>query len=160
QVVFVPVSRDQILPWLVEGRGDLAVGGLTVTPERDKLVDFTAPGRTKVDEVVVTGPGAPAITRVEDLAGRKVFVRPATSYHESLVELNRRLKATGKKEVVLKAAPEALETEDILEMVNGGLVKITVVDSYLATFWKQVFPAIKPHFEVTVRQDAITAPAI
>jgi membrane-bound lytic murein transglycosylase MltF len=160
QVVFVPVSRDEMLPGLVEGRGDMVVAGLTVTPEREKLVDFTAPGRTKVDEVVVTGPGAPQITRLEDLAGRQVFVRPSSSYHESLVELNRRFKAEGKKEVVLKAAPEALETEDILEMVNAGLVKITIVDSYLATFWKQVFPAIKPHFDLTVRRDAETAPAI
>jgi membrane-bound lytic murein transglycosylase MltF len=160
QVVFVPVSRDEILPGLVEGRGDVAVGGLTVTPERDKLVDFTAPGRINVDEVVVTGPGAPALARVEDLAGREVFVRPSSSYHESLVELNRRLEAAGKKTVVLKDAPEALETEDILEMVNAGLVKITVVDSYLATFWKQVFPGIKPYFNLTVRQGAVTAPAI
>jgi membrane-bound lytic murein transglycosylase MltF len=160
QVVFVPVSRDEMLPGLVEGRGDLVVAGLTITPEREKLVDFTTPGRTGVDEVVVTGPGAPRIARVEDLAGREVFVRRSSSYHESLVELNRRLKAAGKKEVVLKAAPEALETEDILEMVNAGLVKITIVDSYLATFWTQIFPAIKPHFDVAVRRDAATAPAI
>ncbi len=160
QVVFVPVSRDEMLPGLVEGRGDLVVAGLTVTPEREKLVDFTAPGRTKVDEVVVTGPGAPRIARLEDLAGREVFVRRSSSYHESLVELNRRFKAAGKKEVVLKAAPEALETEDILEMLNAGLVKITIVDSYLATFWKQVFPAITPHFDLAVRRDAMTAPAI
>jgi membrane-bound lytic murein transglycosylase MltF len=160
QVVFVPVSRDEMLPWLVEGRGDLVVAGLTVTPEREKLVDFTAPSRTNVDEVIVTGPGAPPLARVEDLAGREVFVRPSSSYHESLVELNRRLKAAGKKEVVLKAAPEGLETEDILEMVNAGLVKITVVDAFLATFWKQVFPRIRPHFNLTVRQGAMTAPAI
>jgi membrane-bound lytic murein transglycosylase MltF len=160
QVVFVPVSRDEMLPSLVEGRGDLVVAGLTVTPEREKLVDFTAPGRTKVAEVVVTGPGAPRIARLEDLAGREVFVRRSSSYHESLVELNGRLKAKGKKEVVLKAAPEALETEDILEMLNAGLVKITIVDSYLATFWKQVFPGITPHFDLAVRRDAVTAPAI
>ena len=46
--------------------------------------------------------------------------------------------AKGKKPVTIKPAPEELETEDILEMVNAGLVKITIADSYIAKFWKQI----------------------
>ena len=49
-----------------------------VTPESQKLVDFTKPTRKNVNEIVVTGPGAPAITSVDDLAGREVlFARAA-----------------------------------------------------------------------------------
>lgn len=39
-VVFIPVPRDQMLSRLGAGRGDLAVGTLTITPERLKVVDF------------------------------------------------------------------------------------------------------------------------
>jgi ABC-type amino acid transport substrate-binding protein len=39
-VVFVPVSRDQLIPALLEGRGDIAVANLTVTPERREVVEF------------------------------------------------------------------------------------------------------------------------
>jgi ABC-type amino acid transport substrate-binding protein len=59
QVVFIPVSRDQLLPGLAQGKGDIAIGTLTVTPERLKIVDFTEPLYKDSSEIVVTGPGAP-----------------------------------------------------------------------------------------------------
>src|SRR5262252_1809988 len=40
-VQFVPVSRDELLPWLVQGRGDIVMANLTVTAERRQTVDFT-----------------------------------------------------------------------------------------------------------------------
>jgi membrane-bound lytic murein transglycosylase MltF len=148
---FVPLPRDRLLPALVDGKVDMVIAQLTVTPERQKLVDFTNPTRTGVAEIVVTGPGAPAIASVEDLAGQEVFVRPSSSYHQSLLDLNGRLEAAGKPAVVLRAAPENLEDEDLLEMVNAGLIGITVVDDYLAEFWKQVFTDLTLHDTVAVR---------
>jgi len=157
---FVPLPRDRLLPALVEGRVDMVIAQLTVTPERQKLVDFTHPTRTGVDEIVVTGPGVPAIASVEDLAGQEVFVRSSSSYHQSLLELNGRLKAAGKPAVVVRAAPENLEDEDLLEMVNAGLIGITVVDNYLAEFWKQVLTDLTLHGTVTVRTGGNLAVAI
>ncbi len=40
-MVLIPVARDQLLPGLVAGKGDIAAGNITITPERRKLVDFT-----------------------------------------------------------------------------------------------------------------------
>jgi ABC-type amino acid transport substrate-binding protein len=76
---FVPLPRDRLLPALVDGKVELVIAQLTVTPERQQLVDFTYPTRRNVDEVVATGPGAPAIASVDDLAGREVFVRKSSS---------------------------------------------------------------------------------
>jgi ABC-type amino acid transport substrate-binding protein len=76
---FVPLPRDQLLPALVSGKVDMVVAQLTVTPERQKLVDFTNPTRKNVDEIVVTGPGAPVIASVNDLSGQEVFVRKSSS---------------------------------------------------------------------------------
>ena len=42
-VVFIPVSRGELLPALLEGRGDVVMGNLTITPERQKQVDFVDP---------------------------------------------------------------------------------------------------------------------
>ncbi len=159
-VVFIPVSRDELLPALVEGRGDVAAASLTVTPAREKLVDFAAAGFSDVSEIVVTGPRSPAIRTLDDLAGQEVFVRPSSSYYESLVTLNERFKSEGKKPVVLKPAPETLEDEDLLEMLNAGLVKLLVVDSHIAEFWKQVFPEVTLHPDVAVRTGGRIAPAI
>jgi membrane-bound lytic murein transglycosylase MltF len=114
-VVFIPVSRDQLLPDLVAGKGDVAAASLTITPEREKLVDFGTPTFKDVSEIVVTGPRSPAIASVDDLSGQEVFVRTSSSYHESLVALNARFRSQGKKEAVLKPAPETLEDEDLLK---------------------------------------------
>ena len=158
-VVFIPVSRDQLLPDLVAGKGDIAAASLTITPEREKLVDFGTPTFKDVSEIVVTGPRSPAIASVDDLSGQEVFVRASSSYHASLVALNARFRSQGKKEAVLKPAPETLEDEDLLEMVNAGLVKAIVVDDYNAKFWKEVFPQIVLHPEAAVRTGGQIAPA-
>jgi membrane-bound lytic murein transglycosylase MltF len=150
-LMFIPVSRDKLLPGLIEGRGDIAAANLTVTPGRRELVDFADPWITGVSEVVVTGPKSPPITSIDDLAGREVFVRRASSYYESLVNLNERFKQAGKPEIVLLTAPENLEDEDLLEMLNAGLVKLLVVDSHKARFWQQIFPKLVVHHDVAVR---------
>ena len=41
----MPVGRDELLPALVAGRGDIAAANLTITPERQRMVDFTPPFR-------------------------------------------------------------------------------------------------------------------
>ncbi len=150
-VVFVPVSQADLLPALIQGRGDVAAANLTITPERRVWVDFAAPLWTGVDEIVVTGPASPAIDDVEDLGGQEVFVRLSSSYFQSLWALNLRLGEAGKPPVKVKAAHEALADEDILEMLNAGLIQFAVVDDNKAAFWAQILPEIRLHPEITLR---------
>ena len=150
-VVILPMSRDQLYPALSTGKVDMVAAMVTVRPELEKFVAFSEPTRTKVNQVVVTGPGAPPIATVDDLAGQEVFVRKVSPYTESLTRLNEQLKARGKPAVVINEAPNVLEDDDVLEMVNAGLAPITVVDDYLAEFWKQVFTNINVHRDVTLR---------
>jgi membrane-bound lytic murein transglycosylase MltF len=150
-VVIVPMTRDQLYPALASGKVDMVAAMVTVTPDREKLVAFSEPTRTNVSQVVVTGPGAPPITSVDDLAGQEVFVRKASIYDESLVRLNAQLKARGKPAVVIDEAPVVLEDDDVLEMVNAGIAPITIVDDYLAEFWSQVFTDLKVHRDITLR---------
>jgi membrane-bound lytic murein transglycosylase MltF len=158
-VVIVPMTREQLYPALASGKVDMVAAMVTVTPEREKLVAFSEPTRTNVSEVVVTGPGAPTIATVDDLAGQEVFVRKGSIYDESLVRLNAQLKARGKPAVIIDEAPAVLEDDDVLEMVNAGLAPITVVDDYLAEFWRQVFTNLQVHSDVTVRSGGSLAVA-
>jgi membrane-bound lytic murein transglycosylase MltF len=100
---------------------------------------------------VVTGPASPALATLDDLAGKEVFVRQSSSYHESLVALNKRFASEKKAPVRLRLAPETLEDEDLLEMLNAGLVSLVVVDRHIADFWKQVFPQLTVHEQITLR---------
>lgn len=150
QIVYLPVSREELLPMLQKGLGDVALANLTVTPERLKSVDFTDPLLKNVNEIVVTGPTSPKISTLDDLSGQQVFVRKSSSYYGSILKLNEEFKKKGKRAIVIKMAPDNLENEDLLEMLNAGLVKILVMDQHIAEFWKQVFPAIVVHTDVVV----------
>jgi membrane-bound lytic murein transglycosylase MltF len=147
----IPLPRTQLLSALVDGKVDMVLAQATVRPDLAELVDFTNPTRKDVDELVVTGPGAPAIASVEDLSGQEVFVRKSSNYYQSLLELNKKLEAAGTAPVSIQLAPEELEDEDLLEMTNAGLIKITVVKDYVADFWKQVLPNATVHDTVAVR---------
>ena len=160
QVVFIPVQRDELLPALAAGKGDIAAAALTITPENRKRVDFTAAGMSNVNEVVVTGPDSPKIASVDDLSGKSVFVRKSSSYYESLVALNKQFAAKKKPPVTLREAPESLEDEDLLEMLDAGLIPLIVVNQYTADFWKQIFPKITVHEDVAVRTGGEIAWAI
>src|SRR6476619_8493682 len=88
QAVFIPVRRDQLVPGLTAGKGDIVAAHLTITPERQQLVDFTTAGLSHVSQVVVSGPASPKIASLDDLSGKDVFVRKSSSYYESLLALN------------------------------------------------------------------------
>ncbi len=150
-VALVPLSRDQLFPALQEGRVDLVAAALTITPERRKAANFSTPTRTNVAEIPVTAQGVAAPATADDLSGREVFVRRSSSYFESLGQLNRSLASRGRPPVAIREAPEALEDDDILEMVNAGLVEITIVDDFAAEFWQQVFPNIHLQPRAAVR---------
>jgi membrane-bound lytic murein transglycosylase MltF len=143
-VVIVPLSRDQLFPALQAGKVDIVSASLTITPGRVRLVDFCTPTKTNVSEIVVTAPGVPKVTTADDLSGREVFVRKSSSYYESLVKLNGSLAARKRPLVSIKESPEALEDDDVLEMVNAGLVDVTIVDDFMVEFWRQVLPHIQP----------------
>jgi membrane-bound lytic murein transglycosylase MltF len=158
-VMFVPLSRDMLAAALLNGRVDAVVAQITVTPDKQKLVDFTIPTRKNVSEVVVTGPGSPQIASVADLSGQEVFVRKGGTYHQSLLALNDELKAQGKPPVLVQFVADSLEDDDVLEMVNAGLIPITIVDNYLADFWKKIFTDLTVHDTVTVRTGGTLAVA-
>jgi membrane-bound lytic murein transglycosylase MltF len=153
RVVALPVPRDELIGQLLDGRGDVIIGDLTVTPARQAVGDFAEPMYRGVREVVVTAPGQPAPAGIEAMSGRSVFVRKDTSYWEHLEELNRKLVAGGRPPVKLVEAPPELEAEDILEMVDAGLVEATVVDYYKAKMWSPVFTRMAIHVPATLRDD-------
>ncbi len=159
-VAFVPIGRKDLAAALLDGRGDIAAAGLTVTPERQEKFDFSSPTWKNISEIVVSGPESPPLAVVDDLSGREVFVRKGSIWHESVERLNADLAKRGKPAVKLRFAPDNLEDEDLLEMLNAGLVQYVVVDDYLARFWAGVLPAIRLHPDVALRTGGEIAWAI
>jgi membrane-bound lytic murein transglycosylase MltF len=153
-VVLVPVRHDEVVRALLAGRGDIAAAGLTVTPGRLAEVDFSSPIVGNVSEIIVTGPASPPLRTVDDLSGKELFVRRSSAYWESLQALNAGFTRRGMAPAHLRAAPEALQDEDRLEMLSAGLVQLVVMDDYLVNFWKQVLPGITPRPDLPIKQGA------
>lgn len=153
-VALIPTPRDKLLEHLREGRGDIAVANLTITPLRERLVDFSVPELKNVAEIVVTGPASPRLKVLEDLAGKEVDVRKATSYYESLAALNARFRREGRAPMDIRLVPDALEDEDLMEMLNAGLLQIIVVDDWKAKLWARILPKIKPRADLRLREGA------
>ena len=159
-VFFLPLPRDLLAPALLEGKVDFVSAQIAVRPELQAIVDFTNPTRTNVNEVAVTGPDSPRLASVDDLSGKEVHARKDSSAWQSLVALNESLKAKGLPPVQIQEVPGNLEDDDLLEMVNAGLIPIVIVQDYLAEFWKKVFTNLEVHHEVAVRTGASLAVAI
>ncbi len=159
-VVYLPVTRDRLIPWLLSGRGDVVAANLTITPTRKRQVLFTEPWSRGVNEVLVSGPSAEPVEQLDDLAGRTIYVRPHSSYFESLVELNRDFSSRGMSRMRLEQAPGHFETGDVLEMVAAGVVDHAVADDYLAQLWSQTLPGLEMHEDIVLREGAGMAFAV
>lgn len=155
-VMFIPSSRQYLLQNLVDGLGDIAAGNLTVTPSRLAIVDFTDPHPKPVNEIVVTGPSAPLLKNVSDLEEVDIYVRKSSSYYEHLVNI------TEKQNLNFNLIPadEHLEDEDLLEMVNAGLLSLAVVDNHKAKFWAQIFDKISLREDLIINQGGKIAWAV
>ncbi len=158
--VFIPVHRDQLLATLVNGEADIALGGLTVSPERRRLVDFATPTTRGVMEIPVTGPRSAPLPDLGALAGRQVLVRRSSVYWTNLNHLSDSLVNVGKPPIQLLAADEELEDEDILAMVSAGLVDVTIVDDWAAGFFAGVYDSLTLHTDIPLRRGLDLAPAV
>jgi len=152
-VTYLPVRPEQLENALLEGVGDLVAYGVEVTPEREKKVLFTAPIDSNVKQVIVTGPKAPTITGLEDLSGKEIYVNPLTVYYENLQHLSESLQNAGKPPILVKKADPNLTDEDLLEMVNAGLIPATATINIRAEFWSKVFPHLILHSSIILKED-------
>jgi membrane-bound lytic murein transglycosylase MltF len=157
-VYIVPTTRDELLPDVTGGIADIAAGNITVTEQRLKQVDFVAPADQRpVSELVLSR--AP-IASADELSGKIVHVRPSSSYFNSLEALNARLRQSGKAPAKLVPVPDELEDEDMMEMLNAGLVEYIVVDDWKAKMWAQILPNVKVNEGAVVREGGTTGWAV
>jgi membrane-bound lytic murein transglycosylase MltF len=152
-VTFIPLRPEQLEQALAEGIGDVIGYGAIVTPEREKEVLFTTPIDSNVQQVIVTGPKAPPMASLGDLSGKEVYVNPLSVYYENLQRLSNEFQAAGKPAILVKAADPELTDEDLLEMVNAGLIPATATINIRADFWSKVYLHLTLHPGVVLKEE-------
>ena len=155
RIIFIPVSREHILPLLTGGHADMIASGYTVTTERQKRIDFSSPTVTGIKDIVVGGPSAPPIKSIADLAGQHIYVRENSSYQESLIRLNDSFRRSGLKPLHIEFIGPYLEAEDILEMVNAGLIPFTIISEDLGTLWSTVYTKLNVYTKIAVDSNVL-----
>jgi membrane-bound lytic murein transglycosylase MltF len=151
KVIFIPTTYDKIFDDLVNGKGDIAATLLTATPEKRKQVDFVTDGVMVVNEILVTHKGVKNIKKLDDLSGRKIHVLPNSNYAEHLRELNADFVSRGLKPIRIIEVNSHLVTEDLLEMVNAGVIEATVVNDFIVKLWASVLSNIRLSEDIIIK---------
>ena len=160
KVTFVPVRPDQAEAALTQGTGDLVAYALFVTPEREQRVAFTIPLQKDVKRVVVSGPNFGNVSSVEELGGKEIYVNPLTVSYQDLQRLNENLKKSGKPPILIKTSDPNLLDDDLVQMVNAGLLPATVTSDTRANLWSQVLPKLVVHPNLVIASGEQTAWAL
>ena len=153
RINFIPLRPDELGPALRGGVGDVIAQGVVVTQGRKRNFTFTVPTMTNVDHIIVTGKKLAKAQTFDDLVGEDIYVNPLTAAYDELTKINEQRAKSGKPRLSVKAADKNLLEDDLLEMVNGGLIPATVAMQHRATLWAQVLPNITLHTQMVAVDD-------
>ena len=160
KVTFIPLRPDEVEAALNEGVGDVVAYALVVTPERQQKLAFTVPLQTDVKHIIVSGPNFGNVSTLEELGGQEVYVNPLSVSYQNLQQVNEKLKSEGKPLIVIKAADQNLLDDDLVQMVNAGLIPATVTSDARAKLWSQVLPHLVVHPDLVIASGQQTAWAV
>ncbi|PSV28320.1 lytic transglycosylase F [Photobacterium sp. GB-56] len=150
----IPVHRDQLIKFLITGYGDLAVANLTITEQRKKQAAFSEPVLTNISEVIINNIDSPEITKIEQLSDQDIWVRKSSSYYQSLLEVNNRLLLQRLAPMKIHFLEETLQDYELLEMVNLGLMNMTVLDDHKMKIWNKILPKLRMNSAFVLRKNA------
>ena len=108
-------------------------------------------------QIVVTGKGFGPVSSLQDLGGKKIFVNPLTTYSANLEKVNESLRKQGKPPILIESADKNLLDEDLLEMVNAGIIPATVTITDRAKLWANVLPDITPQPNLVIADEGTLA---
>jgi membrane-bound lytic murein transglycosylase MltF len=153
KVAVIPVAPGQLLEALNGGIGDVIATSVVVSREREALVDFTVPLYSGAKGILVTNKNGPAITGLDDLGGRAIYVPKISVGYGVLRELSRKRKADRKQEIAIREAAPNLTEEDLLEMTNAGVIPATIALDFRAKLWSVVLPNIVIHPDIVLKDN-------
>jgi membrane-bound lytic murein transglycosylase F len=124
---------DGMVPALKKGNGALIAAGIAITPKRQGQVAFSD-GYMVNQQYLIAHRNAPKISKIEDLSGKTIHVRKATSHQERLEELQSQgihLTIEEHKDV---------PTEELIQRVAEREIEFTVADSNIALLNRRYYP--------------------
>jgi membrane-bound lytic murein transglycosylase MltF len=153
RILFIPVNRNQVIPLLRDGYADVAYAGMTITEERKKSVDFSYPTISGLKEIIVGGLTSPKLYTLADLAGKELYLPEGSSYESAARKLSDSLVRIGLPAIVIKPVDPFLETEDVLELVDSGVIPYTATVEDVARLWTNVMDSLVLYDKIPLAQN-------
>jgi ABC-type amino acid transport substrate-binding protein len=90
RLVFVNTHWETILTEMQDGRYDCIVGGITITPKRERMLAWSVPYLTTTLSLVVNRTKTPAIHSLAGMRGATVGVQAATTDYDAALVMQKR----------------------------------------------------------------------
>lgn len=150
---FIPLPPQDLVPALLDGRGDLVAADLHIARGCRTGASYTEPYLTGVNQVLISHVSQTGLDRAEDLSGRTVHVAGSTGCQAALARFSRSLVQKGLEPVDIRQVDPSLTIEDVLELVSAGVYQLTVADSHIAGPWAKVSDSLRLHERITFAED-------
>lgn len=136
---------SQLIPSLQTKKGHFIAAGMTITEDRQELVDFSLP-YLDVQQMVIVHKDDHSIQSLDDLANTTLHVRKHTSYQRRLQELQ-------ENGVDLQVKVHTnVPTEEFIRLVAQKNIPATVADSNIAELNRRYYPDVRIAFPVSEKQ--------
>lgn len=137
----VATEFSRIIPTLTKKHAHLVAAGLTITPEREKIVHF-GPAYQTVQQQIVYNSLTLKPDDIGDLIGKRIEVIAGSSYAERLKEAKKKTPGLEWHEV------NAMEIEELLEKVANGEADYSIADSHFVAMAQNFFPDLGVAFNL------------
>jgi Predicted soluble lytic transglycosylase fused to an ABC-type amino acid-binding protein len=139
----IPMAKDQLLGALQRGEGDLVAPGELLELQAGHAVSASDPIRTGVPLLLVGIKGEKRYTRVEQLSGKTLALPNGSAAGDAVSQINQKLALLKLPPVKVEWVDPTLAVEDVLEMVQGGIFHLTIVEQPIAERWSKILPKLR-----------------
>ena len=124
---------NEMIPALMDRRGDLIAAGMIITPKKKKQIAFSNEYMATRQYIIVHRNNT-GIKKVEDLAGKTVHVRKGTSYQKRLEALKK-----GGIDLTIELQNNT-PTEELIQQVAEKSIAFTVAGKNIALLNRRYYP--------------------
>lgn len=139
----IPKAKDQLLGALQRGEGDMVAPGELLDLPSGYAVASSEPIASNVPLVLVGIKGQRRYTRVEQLSGKTLALPTGSAAGEVVSQLNQKLALHKLAPINIEWVDPTLAVEDVLEMVQGGIFHLTIVEQPIAERWGKILPKLR-----------------
>jgi membrane-bound lytic murein transglycosylase MltF len=148
-VKLIPTNAADLFTSLSTGKSDMVIGDLGLYEPLPNAHQYILSHAVKMErEVLIAGPSSIAITSPEDLSGQTVYGGRNTNFPATLAELNKNLERERKPLVKLVSPVGTLDGEDLLEMVDSGLIPFVIMSDWRAQLWQPIYKKMVIHEDI------------